>query len=249
MGSVIDRDTLVKQIDQLLNTPLCVGVDVGKIHDPSAVCVSEVVQKDTGKLRQREPKGAYFTKQGEYVPADLGVEKVLKSFWIVRSIRRLPLGLSYPKQAIYLAELLCNPLLANRHVRLLMDVTGVGRPVYDSLKEEILLRKEAQHVQLKPVSFTHGETYNKNTGSLGKAYLVSRLQSLLQNERVHGPDIPEMVVTVEELRVYEIKVSNEGRDQYGAFKTGKHDDLATSLALSCLEDPYSDRVSYSKRVY
>src|SRR5581483_261287 len=138
----------------------------------SAVCVAEVIQKESGRFRYREPKGAYFNQAGDYVLMDLGADPVMQSQWIIRSIRRLPIGLSYPKQAIYLAEMLCNPLLANRQVRLLMDVTGVGRPVYDSLIEEIYLRKEARHLKLKPVSFTHGETYNKKTGSLGKAYLV-----------------------------------------------------------------------------
>jgi len=32
-----------------------------------------------------------------------------------------------------------------------------------------------------------------------------------------------------ELETYEIKVSEDANDRYGAFKTGAHDDLATAL--------------------
>jgi hypothetical protein len=38
---------------------------------------------------------------------------------------------------------------------------------------------------------------------------------------------------IEELLNYEIHVSEEGRDQYGAFKIGSHDDLVTALGLAC----------------
>jgi hypothetical protein len=246
MGSVIDRAWL---LNQHILDPVCIGLDVGQIHDPSAICISEVMQKESGRFRYREPKGAYFNKAGDYVLMDLGADPVMRSEWYVRSIKRLPIGMSYPNQAVYIAEMLCNPLLANRHVRLLMDVTGVGKPVFDTLSDEIWNRKEARHVRLKPIKFTHGETYNQKTGSLGKAYLVSRLQSLLQNEQVHGPDTSEMKATLEELKAYEIKVSKEGKDTYGAEGVGKHDDLATALALSCLENPFSEKVTHSNRVY
>ncbi len=103
-------------------------------------------------------------------------------------------------------------------------------------------------LRLKPITFSHGEKYNRSTGVLAKAFLVSRLQSLLQGEHVHGPDIPEMKATVEELKVFEVKVSENGKDTYGAV-VGKHDDLAVALGLSTLEDPFADRVSYSRRVY
>jgi hypothetical protein len=229
-------------------TPVCIGVDVGQIHDPTAISVAEVRQIHTGKYRYTsEPVPAHFDENHQWVPP-FDAEPVMVSDYLIRNIRRLPLGTSYPDVAMHLAELLCNPRFANRDVRMLMDVTGVGRPVYDDLKKEIALRKEAKHVALRPISFSHGEKYNRNTGVLGKAYLVSRLQSLLQGGRVHAPDIPEVHATLEELRVYEIKVSDDGKDTYGA-SIGKHDDLATALALSTLEDPFGDRITYSKRVY
>jgi hypothetical protein len=31
---------------------------------------------------------------------------------------------------------------------------------------------------------------------------------------------------------YEVRVSDDGHDRYGAFRTGKHDDLVTALGLA-----------------
>lgn len=228
--------------------PVTVGIDVGQIKDPTTIAVCEVSQVDTGKIRYTgNPTLGRHDPKGNWIPPT-GAEHVLRSEYTVRHIKRLPLGTSYPDVAIHITGMLCSSLFAKRDVRVLIDVTGVGRPVYDDLKREIALRPECKHIQLKPISFSHGEKYNRSTGTLGKAFLVSRLQSLLQGKRVHGPDTPEMKATIEELRVYEIKVSDEGKDTYGA-SIGKHDDLATALGLSCLEDPFSEKVRYSERVY
>jgi hypothetical protein len=226
--------------------PVCVGIDVGKIQDPTAVSVAEVIQQHTGKYRYITPEPAHFNDQGEWIPAK-DAESVMKSHYYIRHIQRLHLGTSYPDVALHITNMLCKPMFANREVRVFVDVTGVGQAIYDDIKKEMELSK-AKHIQIKPISFVHGEAYNRSKGTLGKAFLVSRLQSLFQGARVHAPDTPEVKATVEELRVYEIKVSDEGKDTYGA-KIGKHDDLATALGLSVLEDPFAERVSYSNRVY
>jgi hypothetical protein len=229
--------------------PACVGVDVGQIHDPTAIAVAEVGQVFTGKYRYGEQyrKPAYVDAQMQFHKA-VDAQEVMVSEYTVRHIRRLPLGTSYPDVALHIADMLCNELFAHRQVRVLIDVTGVGRPVYDDLKREIRLRPEAQGVRLQPITFSWGEKYNRQTGVLAKAFLVSRLQSLLQGGRVHAPQTAEVKVMLEELRVYEIKVDQDGKDTYGAT-IGKHDDLATALGLACLEDPFADQVGYSSRVY
>ena len=221
---------------------------MGQITDPMAVAVAEVKQIHTGKYRyNKDQKPARYDPKQGWIPPQ-GVIPVMAADYTIRYMQRLPLGTSYPDAAERIAEMLCNPLFAGRKVRVLMDVTGVGRPVYEDLKNEAKRRKEAQKILIKPISFVHGESYNKSKGTMGKAYLVSRMQSLLQNSRVHAPDTPEVKATLEELRVYEIKISPDGKDTYGA-STGKHDDLATALGLSCLENPFSEQVQYSRRVY
>lgn len=229
--------------------PVCVGIDVGQIHDPTAIAVAEVIQVHTGKYRfgREFLKPAHVDEHLIFHKAQ-DADPVMTSEYTIRHITRLKLGTSYPDVAMHIADMLCNTMFAHREVRVLIDVTGVGRPVYDDLKGEIKLREATRHVQLKPITFSHGEKYNRSTGVLAKAFLVSRLQSLLQASRVHGPDTQEMKATIEELRVYEIKVSEDGKDTYGAT-IGKHDDLATALGLACLEDPWSERVGQTQRVY
>src|SRR6266566_4430457 len=218
--------------------PVCVGVDVGQIHDPTALSVAEVMQIHTGKFRMGPQYHipAHVDEKGQFHPGQ-DAEPVMVNEYTIRHIRRLALGTSYPDVALHLADMLCSPMFHLRDVRVLIDVTGVGRPVYDDLDREIRLRKqgiwygdgtfrtpnreEMRSLILKPITFSHGEKYNRSTGVLAKAYLVSRLQSLLQGGRVHGPDTKEMKATVEELKVYEIKLDQDGKDTYGAT-VGKH---------------------------
>lgn len=239
---------VVLAMEQL--NPVCVGVDVGKLQDPAALAIAEIVQVHTGQYhyQRKAPEPAHIGPRGEWIPMK-GPDPVMRSHYTIRYITRLTLGMSYPDMARYLADLLSNERFARRRVRTFLDATGVGQGVYDMLRAEIKLRKETQHIRLFPITFVSGEKYNPKTGSLGKEYLVSRLQALLQNGRVHGPKTPEMEATVEELRVYEARINQDGHAQYGAFKTGKHDDLATALALACLTDPWRERITYSERVF
>ncbi len=72
---------------------------------------------------------------------------------------------------------------------------------------------------------------------LGKAYLVSRLQSLLQTGCVHLPRTAEAEALAAELLDYEIRVDQNANDRYGAFRVGTHDDLVTALGLAVQCDP------------
>ncbi len=247
MGTIVNRQWVADRVQEYLSNPICIGIDIGQLHDPTALSVAECIQKPTGKHRQIKRIPAHIDERGQFHDAR-ETDPVVKTEYFIRHITRLPLGMSYPKVAEHIADLLCSPIFARRRVFCLIDVTGVGRPVYDDLCGEAKLYEQAQRIIIKPITFSHGEKYHPTTGLLGKAFLVSRLQSLLQGERIHAPDTPEVKATVEELKVYEIKVDTDGTDTYGA-KTGKHDDLATALGLSCLEDPYGMQARKSERVY
>ena len=111
---------------------------------------------------------------------------------------------------------------------LFLDATGVGTPVVD------VLRDAGVAARLIPCYFTHGDkrTHAGGQVSIGKAWLVSRLQVLLQSERLHLPDTAEAHALAKELQDYEIRVSEDANDRYGAFKVGTHDDLVTALGLA-----------------
>jgi hypothetical protein len=48
----------------------------------------------------------------------------------------------------------------------------------------------------------------------------------------HLPDSDEARTLAQELQDYEIRVSEDANDRYGAFKVGTHDDLVTALGLA-----------------
>ena len=74
--------------------------------------------------------------------------------------------------------------------------------------------------QIVAVTFTHGDRYERDGSAarLGKAYLVSRLQALLQTGRIELPNTAEAKALAAELQVYEIRIDQDANDKYGAFR-------------------------------
>jgi hypothetical protein len=187
---------------------ISIGVDIGQKRDPTAIAVAEIARRPAAPDRD-------------------------ETHFLIRYLGRLPLGTPYPEVARRVAE------VADRAKNesgdsptVYLDATGVGQPVVD------LVAERRRGGRLIAVYFTHGDRRNEdgNKVILGKAYLVSRLQALLQTRRVHLPDSDEARTLAQELRDYEIRVSEDANDKYGAFKVGTHDDLVTALGLAVQTD-------------
>ena len=114
-----------------------------------------------------------------------------------------------------------------------VDVTGLGTPIVT------LLRDEIYGCWVRPVYFTHGDrrTIENDEIRLGKAWLVTRLQTLLQAGHLHLPRTDQAEVLAKELLDYEIHVEPDANDRYGAFRVGRNDDLVTALGLAVQEAP------------
>jgi hypothetical protein len=170
---------------------------------------------------------------------------------VIRHLERLPLGTPYPDIVARLVEIM-NGAKGRRYqvrretlpglftvqeypanVTLYVDGTGVGQPVVDLL--------DAAGADPIGCYFTYGErrTQQGREVRLGKAWMVSRLQALAQTGRLHLPQTAEAEATRQELLDYEIRVSEDGHDAYGAFKTGRHDDLVTAIGLAVQPPPPS----------
>ena len=153
--------------------------------------------------------------------------------FLVRHLERLPLGTPYPKVSQRLEE-----VVAGVHAQIgeaptvyVVD-TGVGQPIVDLLS--------VAGVRTVACYFTHSDRRTKKDWReiiIGKAYLVSRLQALLQTGRIHLPRTAEASALAEELLDYEIRVDQNANDRYGAFRVGTHDDLVTALGLAVQADP------------
>jgi hypothetical protein len=218
--------------------PVTIGVDIGQRVDPTAIAVLEAVPHRRGKATV--------------------------TFHVARHLEGLPLGTPYPAVAHRVAEIVRGvrarairpvtkqpsstsgvpvldpatgvlrvrrPTTGAVMVRLYADATGVGQPVIDLLR--------VAGIRPVPVYFTHGDrriVHDDGVITLGKAWLVSRLQSVLQTGRLLLPETPEARVLAQELLDYEIRVDRDANDHYGAFRVGTHDDLVTALGLATQDD-------------
>lgn len=206
---------------------ISIGVDIGQRRDPTAIAVVE------SEDRFVVPGAAWGPQETHFV---------------ARYLQRLPLGTPYPDVARRLAAVVLGVMARSpRAPTVYVDATGVGTPVID------LLVEAGVSGQLFPVYFTHGDKRTVERGGvrpeirLGKAWLVSRLQALLQTGRLHLPRTQEAEALGQELLVYEIRVTENANDVYGAFKVGAHDDLVTALGLAVQDDQQSGTWSHEPK--
>lgn len=188
--------------------PVQIGIDVGQIGDSTAVAVAEWTTRDDGQ---------HFN---------------------IQKLERLELGLPYPKQAIRIVEMLTNlrTLSAKRivdgepgfDILTAIDVTGVGRGLYDLLSEagETVI----------PATITSIERLSQRDDgewSCGKSILVSNLLIGIQRGAIHLPQGTEAEALLSELQSFRLEQTPSGRMTFNA-KSGAHDDLITALGLSTL---------------
>jgi hypothetical protein len=183
-----------------------VGVDIGQRRDPTAIAVVE-----------QEHRGS-------------------ETHHVARHLERLPLGSPYPVVAERVAAVVGGVYAATSGdaPTLYVDATGVGTPIVDILRAASV----GGLARLVAVYFTHGDRRKVESSEvkLGKAWLVSRMQALLQSGLLHLPRTAEAEALGKELLDYEIRVTEDANDRYGAFRVGSHDDLVTALGLATQED-------------
>lgn len=186
-----------------------IGVHLGQQREPTAICVAE-------------PEGREVDGRDE-------------DHFLIRHLQRLPLGTSYPDVAYRLDEVVAgSKARGGSTLAVYVDATGLGAPVVD------LLRENSAGTPIVACYFNHGDRKTRQSRRqvlIGKAYLVARLQTLLQARRLHLPRSPEAETLAQELRDYEIRVDPDANDRYGAFKVGTQDDLVTALGLAVEKRP------------
>lgn len=186
-------------------TVVRVGADIGKKTDPTAIIVTE--EQDRG-----------------------GVDH-----YVSRLVERLRIGTPYPAVADRIVEIVRN-LEARSEARAWtdndfrietwIDATGVGLPIVDLVRE--------QGVNARAAIFTGSDKLTEHPDdvvSIGKAFMIGRLQVLLQADRLHLPINAEAAALVTELADYQIEVSERAHVSFNA-PSGKHDDLVIALGLS-----------------
>ena len=190
------------------------GCDLGQTTDPTALCVIERTEQHTGAYHQE--------------PEDWVTWAIMETTYRCRHLERLPLQTPYPVVVDQLKAMMNTaPLRGN--CRLIVDQTGVGRPVVDMLRDA-KLRPEA-------VTITSGDREHKGDQSdehrVSKLVLVSRLQAMLHSGRLKiAKGIPEAEALRSELADFRVSFTEgTGTARFGA-RVGKHDDLVLAAAIA-----------------
>lgn len=152
----------------------------------------------------------------------------------VRYLKRLPAGSTYIQVARRLGEIQKNLEKRGKFPVFLVDVTGLGLPVIETLMEEGEINPPYP-VYLSSGDQRHHETGHGQNIRLGKAFLVTELQTLLQAGRLHLPRSPESEQLAADLLKYEMDPEIVFQDSPGGFSVGSRDDLITALGLAIQE--------------
>lgn len=144
-------------------------------------------------------------------------------------LERLPLGTPYPALVAHVGHLLARLPGAE----LVIDYTGVGRPVFDLFR--------FSGISPVGVLITSGATETGGGQFCGvpKLNLVSRLQALLHEGKlkIHR-DLAEADALVRELQDFRCEYTAAGHLTFNA-RSGKHDDLVLALAIAAWRAAYA----------
>lgn len=189
-----------------------VGVDLGQSTDPTAISVMnhrvlplDGWDMDEKRQTRRQKKIAHFD---------------------VRHLERLPLGMSYPQQIQRVASLLTRPPLDGLKPKLVIDETGVGRPVGDMF--------DAAGLYPDRITITAGleATYHGRSQHVPKGLLISNLEAHSHSGELRiAAAANDAGALKEELKDFKRKISEAGRTTYAA-RVGAHDDLVLSVAIT-----------------
>lgn len=186
-----------------------IGVDIGMKRDPSTVAVVELREAPSGSRH-------YYFKY----------------------LKRFTLRMLYSNVASTLARL--DEQLRSRtqsegkqaDTVYALDATGVGEGVSE------LIEHKMPDADIYRVYLTGGISptidYKAREIRLPKHQMVSTLVAAFDSDRIYlSSRSKEIDAMIAELENFEIRISDEGHDQYGAFKTGTSDDLVCALGIAC----------------
>ena len=154
----------------------------------------------------------------------------------LRHLERYELGTPYPEVIQRVIRLLTRPPIRYHldRTRLIVDATGVGRPVVDSFR--------AQGVHPVSILIHGGDRVRQEVAGIGnitlrvpKRDLVAAVQTTLQSRRLQiAAGLPLADVLRKELLNFRVKIDpRTAHDSYSHWREGNHDDLVLATAVAC----------------
>lgn len=211
-----DLPTVEMETDPI-STGYVVGVDLGQAQDFTAIVVNERLTASR-TITQRPAPGAV---------ASHGQRKTVV-YHRFSFLHRFQLGTPYPDVVETVQHLLQQIPPRPKKPELVVDATGVGRPVLDTMREK----------GLTPigVTITGGvDVVEKEWNDLRvpKRVLASLLQVVLQTKRLKiaaGMDLTPLLTR--ELETFKVKINLNGSESFEAWREQDHDDLVLAAALA-----------------
>lgn len=192
-----------------------VGLDLGTVNDYTAMSAVEY-------FRAPIPVGA-----PNWMDCELR-QRLSAPQYRVRDLRRFKLGLSYVAIAHEVLKLMIGPL---RGAPLIVDSTGVGRPVCDLL-EECGLKNMLRVLITSGHAESRGDRDEWQTRHIPKQLLISNLQAAFHlGELRIAPQLAEAKTLGKELTDFRASRTEAGNLSLNA-RSGQHDDLVLSVALA-----------------
>jgi hypothetical protein len=183
-----------------------IGVDLGQSRDPTAIAIVRKVR-------------------GEETVSACGIYRLPAPAlaFQVGHLERLPLHTPYPGVVSHVLRLLAK---FPDETELVIDHTGVGRPVFDLF--------ETRGLSPIGVTITGGDTITHESmiWRVPKMILVSQVQARLHDGRLKiQKELPDGKTLVDELQDFRAETNDNGYWRFGA-RSGKHDDLVLALAIA-----------------
>jgi hypothetical protein len=210
-----------------------IGVDLGSLQDFTAIAaVQQVPVKDPN-----------YNPDPMDVALGIAPPPEFSTHFYVRAIERLPLGTQYASIARRVCQLATR--VYNKDPKgeqyVLMDATGVGRPVYELVKTYMIPQVHVTAITLTNSPQAQNAIFFRDEAHVGKPFLARRLQIVIQSRRLHYHVADKNArVLDKEMDSYQARITAAAKDQFGAFEQGAHDDVITAVGLCVIEERLQD---------
>ena len=190
-----------------------IGLDLGQASDFTAIIVNQWTPVSLpGEFADEPPHFSHWEHQ-------------------FRHIQRFALKTPYPTMVEQTGQLLAAVQPKGR-VRLIIDHTGVGRPVVD------MFRQARFGVPIHAITITAGQNAKRDEHhpadwTVPKKDLVGALQAQFHQGRIGiARGLPGADVLTKELTSFRMKLTTSANLTFEAWRDGDHDDLVLAAGLA-----------------
>lgn len=208
-------ERLVRKIAAETEESYCVALDPAMLQDYSAFSVMHYT---------RTPLESWTPKEGKFQTVIR--QDCIERAHVVHLERHI--GVEYPDIARIAADIMAREPVRRFNADLVIDVTGVGMPVAQSIAKISMLRP----VMVTITGGTEETQVDQRHFHVPKVVLISGLDAALHNSTLQvAPLLTEAGAFKDELGDFRRHITATGRNTWEA-RSGKHDDLILAVALS-----------------